>query len=148
MDRAVVLSSIDDVNVVWEKCKAIFTLAVDEIIQLKDVRIKYRTEAQVNEDIRKLMHIRGKVLFILNKNKHNDELRKDYNKARNKVTRVIKKTKANYFHDKVEEHKDKPKLLWKQFKALVPAIEIKKKLALFMKLIMKNVSTQKKQRTI
>ena len=49
------------------------------------------------------MHIRGKVLFILNKNKHNDELRKDYNKARNKVTRVIKKTKANYFHDKIKE---------------------------------------------
>ena len=45
MDRALVLSSIDDVNVVWEKCKAIFTLAVDEITQMKDVRIKYRTEA-------------------------------------------------------------------------------------------------------
>ena len=34
------------------------------------------------------------------------------------VTRLIKKTKANYFHDNVKEHKDNPKRLWKQFKTL------------------------------
>ena len=57
-------------------------------------------------------------LIVANINKHDNELRKEYNKLRNEVNRLIKKTKANYFHEKVEEHKDNPKLLWKQFKTL------------------------------
>ena len=46
------------------------------------------------------------------------ELRKVYSKLRNKLTRLIRQTKANFFHNKVDEHKDNPKLLWKQFKTL------------------------------
>ena len=118
MDWAIVLNSIDDVNVAWEKFKALFTLAVDEIAPMKDIRIKYRTEAWMNEEILELMQTRDKALCLSNTNKHINELRKEYNKLRNKVNRLIKKTKANYFHDKVEEHKDNPKLLWKQFKTL------------------------------
>ena len=95
-----------------------FTQAVDEIAPMKDIRIKYRTEEWMNEDILNLMQTRDKALSISNKNKHDIELRKAYNKLRNKVTRLIKKTKANYFHDKVEEHKDNPKRLWKQFKTI------------------------------
>ena len=40
------------------------------------------------------------------------------NKLRNRVTKLIRKTKANFFQDKVEEHKDNPKLLWKQLNTL------------------------------
>ena len=39
-------------------------------------------------------------------------------KLLNKAIKLISKTKANYFSDKVEEHKENPKLLWKQFKTL------------------------------
>ena len=118
MDWAVVLNSIDDVNVAWEKFKTLFTLAVDEIAPMKDIRIKYRTEAWMNEEILELMQTKDKALSLSNTNKHDNELRKEYNKLRNEVNRLIKKTKANYFHEKVEEHKDNPKLLWKQFKTL------------------------------
>ena len=31
---------------------------------------------------------------------------------------MIRKTKAEYFQNRIEEHKDNPELLWKQFKTL------------------------------
>ena len=37
---------------------------------------------------------------------------------RNRVNDKVKEAKANYFSDKVEEHKSSPKSLWKQFKSL------------------------------
>ena len=37
-----------------------------------------------------------------------------YSKLRNKVTKLIRRNKANFFQNKIEEHKDNPKLLWGQ----------------------------------
>ena len=53
-----------------------FTLAVDEIAPMKDIRIKYRTEAWMNEDILELMQTRDKALSISNITKHDSKLRK------------------------------------------------------------------------
>ena len=63
MDCSLVLNRIDDVNVAWEKCKALFTLAMNEIAPEKDVRIKYRTEPWINEDILELKHARYRALY-------------------------------------------------------------------------------------
>ena len=52
------------------------------------------------------------------KNKSVKELRTQYNELRNRVSDKVKEAKANFFSDKVEEHKDNPKSLWKQFKSL------------------------------
>ena len=41
----------------------------------------------------------------------------DYRRLRNKVQRDVRKAKANYFKDKVEEYKSDPKL-WQQLKSL------------------------------
>ena len=49
------LNSIDDVNIAWESFKAMFTLAIDEIAPMKDIRIKYRTEVWMNEEILELI---------------------------------------------------------------------------------------------
>ena len=38
MDWSIVLNSIDDVNMAWESFKAMFTLAIDEIAPMKDIR--------------------------------------------------------------------------------------------------------------
>ena len=117
MDWSIVLNCID-VNVAWEKFKAMFTLAIDEIAPEKDIRIKYRTEPWINEEILELIHARDRALLESNKNKTDVELRKVYSKLRNKLTRLIRQTKANFFQNKVDEHKDNPKMLWKQFKTL------------------------------
>ena len=41
-----------------------------------------------------------------------------FGKIRNKIQRDIKKAKASYFSNKIEEYKNDPKGLWKQFKSL------------------------------
>ena len=118
MDCSIVLNCIDNVNVAWEKFKAMFTLAMDEIAPEKDITIRYRTEPWINEEILELIHARDRALLESNKNKTDVELRKVYSKLRNKSTRLIRQTKANFFHNEVDEHKDNTKLLWKQFKTL------------------------------
>merc|ERR1711888_88836 len=93
MEWSIVLNCID-VNVAWEKFKAMFTLAIDEIAPEKDIRIKYRTEPWINEEILELIHARDRALLESNKNKTDVELRKLYSKLRNKLTRLIRQTKA------------------------------------------------------
>ena len=117
MDWSLVLSCID-VNEACEKFKTLFTLAMDAIAPMKSVRIKCRTEPWMNEEILELIQARDRALHILNKNKEYTELRNEYNKLRNKVNKLIKQTKANFFQEKLVEHKDNSKLLWKQFKTL------------------------------
>ena len=53
-----------------------------------------------------------------NKNKHNKELRKEFNLIRNKVQREIRLAKTNYFRDKIEENKGNSKGLWRQLKTI------------------------------
>ena len=62
-----------------------------------------------------------------NLDKTNIGLRIQFNKLRNKVTKTIKQTKANYFRNKVEENKYNPKMLWKQFKSIGYRNKIKEK---------------------
>ena len=59
-----------------------------------------------------------KILTKSNSNKKDNDLRKLYNTLRNKVTKMIRKTKADHFQNKVEEHKDKPSPLWKQLQTI------------------------------
>ena len=68
--------------------------------------------------ILELIRERDKVLYKSNKNKDDRELRSKFNLLRNKVQREIRKAKTNFFKDKIEENKDNPKKLWKQFKSL------------------------------
>ena len=91
---------------------------MDSIAPMIDKRINNRTEPWVNDEILELIQERERALRISNQNKANTELRSEYNKLRNKVNKVIKKAKANHFQEKVDEHKDNPNLLWKQFKTL------------------------------
>ena len=53
-----------DANEAWEKFKVLFTLAMDAIVPMKDIRIKYRTEPELNEEILELIHARERVLHI------------------------------------------------------------------------------------
>ena len=96
----------------------LFLKLIDDIAPVKEVRIKVRTEEWMTSDILELIYERDKILTLANKNKSIKELRKQYNELRNKVNDKVKEAKANYFSNKVEEHKKNPKSLWKQFKSL------------------------------
>ena len=72
----------------------------------------------MNSIILNLIRERDKILYKSNKNKNDKELRSKFNSLRNKVQHEIRKAKNNFFKDKIEENKDNPKNLWKQFKSL------------------------------
>merc|ERR1712215_3552 len=88
-------------------------MGMDEVAPEKEIRIKVRTEPWMNNEILVLIYERDKTLIQSNNDKTNTELRKNYNKIQNKLTNLIRKTKANFF-----KHKDNPKLLWKQLNTL------------------------------
>ena len=70
---------------------------MDEVAPEKESRIKIRTKPWINNEIHELIDEREKSLILANKKKFNLELRKYYNKLRNKVTKLIRRTKANLF---------------------------------------------------
>ena len=112
------VTNCTDVNKAWDNFKTIFFEALDEVAPTKSVRIKNRTEPWMNSIILNLIRERDKILYKSNKNKNDKELRSKFNSLRNKVQREIRKAKTNFFKDKIEENKDNPKNLWKQFKSL------------------------------
>ena len=116
-----------DINVAWESFKTIFTQVVDDVAPEKEIRIKVRSEPWINSEILELIYERDKILSKVNSDKSNKDLRAQFNKMRNKVTKTIRQTKANYFRNKVEENKYNPKLLWKQFKSIGYRNKIKEK---------------------
>ena len=107
-----------NVNDAWDSFKKTFLQIIDDIAPVKEVRIKGRTEQWMTSDILELIYERDRILTLANKNRSVKELRKQYNELRNKVIDKVREAKANYFSEKVEEHKNNPKSLWKQFKSL------------------------------
>ena len=107
-----------NVNDAWDSFKTMFLEVIDNIAPVKEIRVKGRTEPWMTSDILEMIYERDQILTLANKNKSIIELRKHFNVVRNKVSDKIREAKANYFSDKVEEHKNNPKLLWKQFKSL------------------------------
>ena len=85
---------------------------------IKQIRIKTRTEPWMNNKILELIQERDKALNLAIKNKTNNVLRQRFNFLRNKVQREVKKGKTDYFKNKIDENKNNPKQLWKQFKSL------------------------------
>ena len=112
-----VLESMN-INEAWESFKTIFTQVVDDVAPEKEIRIKGRSEAWINSEILELIYERDNMLMQANSDKTNRDLRVQYNKLRNKVTKTIKQTKVSYFRNKIEENKNNSKQLWKQFKSI------------------------------
>ena len=117
----------NNINEAWEIFKTIFIQIIDDIAPEKEIRIKVRSEPWMNSEILELIYERDKMLKKANLDKTNKNLRAQYNKLRNIVTKTIKLTKSNYFRNKVEENRYNPKLLWKQFKSIGYRNKIKEK---------------------
>ena len=107
-----------NVNDAWDSFKTMFLEVIDNIAPVKEIRVKGRTEPWMTSDILEMIYERDQILTLANKNKSIIELRKHFNVVRNKVSDKIREAKANYFSNKVEENKNDPKSLWKQFKSL------------------------------
>ena len=125
-----VIESIN-INEAWERFKTIFTQVVDDVAPEKEIRIKGRSEAWINSEILELIYERDNMLMQANSDKTNRNLRVQYNKLRNKVTKTIKQTKVSYFRNKIEENKNNPKQLWKQFKSIGYRNKSKENLVLY-----------------
>ena len=113
-----IVNNCEDTELAEEKLITLLTYAMDEVAPEIERRVKVRTEPWINNEILELIQERDKALNQANNERSNPDLRKYYNKLRNRVKKLIRKTKANFFQDKVEEHKDNPKLLWKQLNTL------------------------------
>ena len=92
-----------EVNLAVEKLKTLLTHAMNKKVQEKEVRIKIRTEPWINNEILELIYKRDKALIQSNNSKTNPDLRETYNKLRNKLINLIRKTKAIFFLNKVEK---------------------------------------------
>ena len=113
-----VVTRCNNVNEAWGMFKNIFTQVLDSIAPVKEIRIKVRTEPWIDDNILQLIRKRDKLLSLSNKNKSNKDIRHLFNETRNKLQREIKKTKANYFKNKVVENQHDSKKLWGHLKTL------------------------------
>ena len=80
--------------------------------RLKEVRIKNKTEPWMNNDILENNRKRDMLLHQFKKD-NNSGVNEQFCRTRNQIQRDIKKAKASYFSDKIEENKNNPKGLWK-----------------------------------
>ena len=117
-DWNIVKQERQDPDRALEIFNTMFIQSIDEICPEKDIRVKGRTEPWIDADILEAIRERDRALYFANRNKQNNELRANYNKLRNKVTKLVRTTKANHFGNKVEEHKNNPTQLWKHLKTL------------------------------
>ena len=119
------VTSCNNVNEAWGNFKSVFTNILDSIAPIKQVRIKLRTEPWIDANILQLIRERDRLLLLSNKNKSNKDLRKLFNETRNKLQREIKKAKANYLKNKVEENQNDSKKLWGELKSLGYSSKVK-----------------------
>ena len=93
---------LEKVNLAEETLKTLLTHAMDEVAPKKEIRINVRTEPWINNEILELIYERDKTLIQSNNDKTNTELKKKPNKIQNRLTHLIRKTKANFSKNKVE----------------------------------------------
>ena len=99
------------------KLKSFFLSILDKIAPFKEIRIKQRTEPWINADILDLIRLRDYNLaqFKVTKSSHHLSC---FRQLRNKTQNSVRKAKADYFHNKLKEHRNSPKDLWKVLKHL------------------------------
>ena len=80
--------------------------------------IKFRDKPWINNEIKKMMRIRDKVLSKLKK-RNDDATKALYKKFRNRVAVSLKESKANYFHNFFHTNGNNMKLLWSGLKSII-----------------------------
>ena len=112
------VTSCNNVDEAWKIFKTIFIEILDCIAPVKEVRLKTRTEPWMSSEILENIKLCDTALYKFKKNNSDKNMYKSFCKLRNQVQRDVKLAKASYYNDKIKEHKNNPKKLWQQFKAL------------------------------
>ena len=107
-----------DVNHAWDLFSTTLLKIIDDVAPMKQIRLKSRTEPWMDDTILESIRTRDQLLYDFKKDRSNADLYKQYCRVRNKIQRDIKRAKADYFSSKIDEHKNNPKKLWQQLKAL------------------------------
>ena len=90
---------------------------INDVAPIKEIKIKSKTEPWITSEI--LESIRDRDQYIEKFRKTEDSnFYTSYCQLRNKVQRMVKNAKENYFESKIEENQNNPKKLWDQFKSL------------------------------
>jgi hypothetical protein len=107
----------------WESWKITFLKLSNAYAPFKSSRLKNRQNKWITPEIVKLIYKRE---FLHKKAlKSPDNLRKnslwqEYRMTRNKITKLIKKTKLHYYSQVTDKYKNKPKQLWKEIRLAFP----------------------------
>ena len=110
-----------DVNDKFNRFLASLNDLVNEHAPLKKLTkkdIKFRDKPWINNEIKKMMRIRDKVLSKLKK-RNDDATKALYKKFRNRVAVSLKESKANYFHNFFHTNGNNMKLLWSGLKSII-----------------------------
>ena len=108
----------NNVNLAWDNFKSVFLKILDKIAPVKEIRLKNRTEPWMDNSILENIRLRDHLLYKFRKNTANTEIYRSFCKIRNKVHRDIRRAKAEYFSNIIDENKKHPKKLWHQLKSL------------------------------
>ena len=106
-----------DINNAYSDFTEKVTSVIDEIAPIKELRVKNNSQdwfdAEINEEIERWdkSFAKFKKSWL-----HSDN--ESYKNARNKVQRMIKNKKKNFFVRKLNENIGKPEELWKSPKSL------------------------------
>ncbi|XP_042236588.1 uncharacterized protein LOC121875911 isoform X2 [Homarus americanus] len=108
-----------EVNMAWEKFGTIFIGVLDDVVPLQDTRIKARTEPWMTTEILESVRYKNELFYKVKQHRHDEELRREFCRVKNKVQRDIKRAKEEYsMNSKSEEQENNPKTLWQQLEAL------------------------------
>ena len=107
----------ENVNEAWLNFKETFTKILDVVAPYKEIRIKQRTKKWINQEILVNIRIRDSLYTKFKKSKKHEDFRA-FCFIRNKVQKLCKAAKSEFFNEQIEFHKNNPKKLWKQFKDL------------------------------
>lgn len=125
MDWSAVLNC-ENVNESWGIFKSMFLEVIDKVAPFKETRIKQRSEPWVNDDILEAIRDRNKK-FKHFRMKGDEHSWAEFKRARNEVNRLVINTKKIYFKEKIQEHRNDSRKLWKSLSQLGYSKQMKTK---------------------
>jgi exonuclease III len=102
----------------WESWKEEFLQISQKHAPLRTVRMKSHSRSWISVDIVKLMNERDHMKVVASRTKNQEDWTK-YRQLRNKVNRIIKKAKADYYEDLTQQKMGNTKF-WKEMTKLMP----------------------------
>ena len=112
-----VITSCNDTNAAWNNFIKILSVIIDNLAPRRQCKVKVNTEPWVTTDILETIDERDKMLNVFHKTK-DPTAYQQFCKLRNKVQRLVKRTRQEYITEQIEINKNNSKKLWSTLKSL------------------------------